>query len=143
MTYELINSSNNDIEKLIKYKKETIYEYAKDLPKEEINRINNYVENNVPKLLNYYFNIVINNKVIGCVLLTNIDDGKLLEELYIEEEFRNKGIGTDIIKSIIRENHTVYLWVYKENIQAIALYKRLGFIVIDETDSRYYMKYNK
>ncbi len=142
MKYELINSSKNDIERLIKYKKETIYEFANNLSEEEINRINNYIITNVPKLLDNYFNIVINNKVIGCVLITNKDDGKLLDEIYIEEKFRNKGIGTSIIKDIIRENSIVYLWVYKENKQAISLYKKLGFKVIDETDSRYYMKYN-
>lgn len=142
MKYELINSSKNDIERLIKYKKETIYEFANNLSEEEINRINNYIITNVPKLLDNYFNIVINNKVIGCVLITNKDDGKLLDEIYIEEKFRNKGIGTSIIKDIIRENTIVYLWVYKENKQAISLYKKLGFKVIDETDSRYYMKYN-
>lgn len=142
MKYELINSSKNDIERLIKYKKETIYEFANNLPEEEINRINNYIITYVPKLLDNYFNIVINNKVIGCVLITNKDDGKLLDEIYIEEKFRNKGIGTSIIKDIIRENTIVYLWVYKENKQAISLYKKLGFKVIDETDSRYYMKHN-
>lgn len=143
MNYELIHSSNNDIERLIKYKKKTIYEYAYNLSEEEINRINNYVSNSVSKLLSDYFNIVINNKVVGCVLLTSIEDGKLLDEIYIEEKFRNNGIGTDIIKNIIRENDIVYLWVYKENVQAISLYKRLDFKVIDETDSRYYMKHNK
>ena len=142
MKYELINSSKNDIERLIKYKKETIYEFANNLSEEEINRINNYIITSVPKLLDNYFNIVINNKVIGCVLITNKDDGKLLDEIYIEEKFRNKGIGTSIIKDIIRENSIVYLWVYKENKQAISLYKKLGFKVIDETDSRYYMKHN-
>ena len=142
MKYELINSSKNDIERLIKYKKETIYEFANNLSEEEINRINNYIITNVPKLLDNYLNIVINNKVIGCVLITNKDDGKLLDEIYIEEKFRNKGIGTSIIKDIIRENSIIYLWVYKENKQAISLYKKLRFKVIDETDSRYYMKYN-
>ena len=142
MKYELIKSSKNDIERLIKYKKETIYEFANNLSEEEINRINNYIITNVPELLDNYFNIVINNKVIGCVLITNKDDGKLLDEIYIEEKFRNKGIGTSIIKDIIRKNSIVYLWVYKENKQAISLYKKLGFKVIDETDSRYYMKHN-
>ena len=143
MNYELINSSNNDIERLIQYKKKTIYEYAKNLSEEEINKINSYVSNNVSKLLNNYFNIVINNEVIGCGLLTDIEGGKLLDEIYIEKKFRNNGIGTDIIKKIISENDIVYLWVYKENVQAISLYKRLGFKIINETDSRYYMKHNK
>ena len=39
-------------------------------------------------------------------------------------------------------NKNIYLWVYKENIKAVSLYKRLGFKIIDETESRYYMEYN-
>ena len=143
MKYELVKSSNKDIDRLIEYKKRTIFEYAKDLSKEEINKINNYVTNEVPELINDYCNIVVDNKTVGCLLLTKKDDGKLLDEIYLEEEYRNKGIGTSILKEVISSNDIVYLWVYKENIQAISLYKKLGFIVIDETESRYYMKCSK
>jgi len=48
MNYKLIKSSNDDIDKLIDYKKKTIFEYANDLSNNEINKINNYVNNNVP-----------------------------------------------------------------------------------------------
>ena len=143
MNYKLIKSSNDDIEKLIDYKKKTIFEYAKDLPINEINKINNYVKNNVPKLLNNYFNIVVDDKVVGCLLLTDRDDGVLLDEIYLEKEYRNKGIGTDIIKNVINNNDIIFLWVYKENLKAVSLYKKLGFAVLDETESRYYMKYSK
>jgi len=143
MDYKLIKSSNDDIEKLIDYKKKTIFEYAKDLSENEINKINNYVKNNVPKLLNNYSNIVVDDKVVGCLLLTDKDDGTLLDEIYLEEKYRNKGIGTSIIKEVINNNDIIYLWVYKENVQAISLYKKLGFNVIEETESRYYMKYSK
>ena len=87
--------------------------------------------------------IIVDNKIVGCILLTNNDNGKLLDEIYLEEEYRNKGIGTKIIMDILDNNDVVYLWVYKENEKAISLYKKLGFNVIEETESRYYMKYNK
>ena len=143
MNYRLIKSSNDDIEKLIKYKKKIIYEYAKDLSEKEINDIINYVEDKVPKLINDYCNIIVDDKIVGCLLLTDKDDGILLDEIYLEEEYRNKGIGTNIIKKVISNNDIIYLWVYKENVQAISLYKKLGFNVIEETESRYYMKYSK
>ena len=143
MNYELIKSSNKDIERLIEYKKKTIYEYAKDLSNDEINKINKYVKNNISELWNNYYNIVIDNKIVGCLLLSMKDDGILLDEIYLEDEYRHKGIGTNIIKNILNNNDIIYLWVYKENIGAIKLYKKLGFKTIDETDSRYYMKYSK
>ena len=143
MNYKLDKSSVDGIGRLIDYKNKTIYEYARNLSSDEINKINNYVEHEVPKLINNYFDIIVDNKIIGCLLLTDRDDGILLDEIYLEEEYRNKGIGTDIIKNVISNNDIIYLWVYKENIQAISLYKKLGFVVIEETESRYYMKYSK
>ncbi len=143
MNYELIKSNKEDINKLIEYKKQTIYEYANNLSNEEITNINNYVNNNVPKLLEHYKNIVINNKIIGCLLVLNKDDGIILDEIYLEEEYRNNGIGSNIIKDLINNNNIIYLWVYKLNTKAFKLYKLLGFKIIDETDTRYYMKYEK
>lgn len=65
----------------------------------------------------------------------------MIDEIYINKEYRSLGIGTNIIKNILDINKNVYLWVYKDNEQAVSLYKRLGFIVVDETESRYYMKH--
>ena len=143
MEYKLSNSSNKDINRLIEYKKRTIYQYAKDLSNEEIDKINKYIINGIPRLINDYSNIIVDNKIVDCLLLINKDDGKLLDEIYLEEEYRNKGIGTEIINDILNNNDIVYLWVYKENERAISLYKKLGFNVIEETESRYCMKYNK
>ena len=57
----------------------------------------------------------------------------ILDEIYLEEEYRNKGIGTDIIENILKINTIVYLWVYKKNIKAISLYKKMKFKIINET----------
>ena len=141
MKYELVQSSKNDVNKIKEYNKKTIYQYANDLSEEEINEINDYVNKTIPIELANYQNIIIDDKMIGCLLVTNYEDGKEIAELYLEEEYRSKGIGTKIINNIIKENNILYLWVYKKNKKAISLYKRLGFIIIDETTSRYHMKY--
>mgnify|MGYP004641241937 CR=1 FL=1 len=117
MEYKLLKSTSNDINRLIEYKKRTIYEYAKDLSDKEINKINRYIASEVPKLIDVYCNIMVDNKIIGCLLLTNKDDGKLLDEIYLEKVYRNKGIGTEIIRDILSNNDIVYLWVYKKMIK--------------------------
>ncbi len=142
MQYKIIRSSTKDIALLKEYKKRTIYEYAKGLSTNEIASINNYVDREVHSLINNYYNIIVNNKIIGCLMLTDYGAGKLLGELYIEEVYRNQKIGTSIIENIINDNNHVYLWVYKENIKAISLYKRLGFKIKEETETRYYMEYS-
>lgn len=140
--YILVKASKKDIPRLIQYKKDIIYMYSKDLVEDERKRIDEYVINSVNETLKDYFNIIVDDKVIGSVIIINLRRGKLLDEIYLEKEFRNNGVGTDIIRKIIENNKSVYLWVYKENSKAVSLYKRLGFKIIDETESRYYMEYN-
>lgn len=137
--YKLVKASKKDIPRLVQYKKDIIYMYSKDLAEDEINKINEYVINSVNETLKDYFNIIIDDKIIGSVCTKDLENAKLLDEIYLEKEFRNKGIGTDIIRIIIENNKNVYLWVYKANVQAVLLYKRLGFTIEEETELRYYM----
>ena len=141
--YKLVKASKKDIPRLIKYKKDIIYMYSKDLAEDERNKIDEYVITNLNETFKDYYNIIIDDKIIGSILLKDMPQGKLIDEIYIEKEFRNNGIGTDIIRKMLENNRNIYLWVYKENSKAVLLYKRLGFIIVDETDSRYYMKYDK
>ena len=142
--YKLVKAAKKDIPRLIKYKKDIIYMYSKNLAEDEKNKIDEYVTSSVNEMFKDYYNIVIDDKIIGSVLVKYIQEGKLIDEIYIEKEFRNSGIGTDIIMKLLKEsnNNNIYLWVYRENTKAVVLYKRLGFKIIDETESRYYMEYN-
>ncbi len=140
MKYELIKATSKDIDLLMEYKYKSILPYAPDTSKEYIKRIENYVKKNTPKQIDDYRLITVDGKLAGCLLVTPEDDGVLLDEIYIEEEFRGKGLGTDIIKKIISQNKVVYLWVYKENKIALSLYKKLGFFMVEETESRIKMK---
>ena len=124
MNYNLINATSNDIDYIKKSKLYNIFTYADDLPKDEIMRINNYVDEHIPVEITDYKIIMCSNDRVGCLLVTKKDDGVILDEIYLEEEYRNKGIGTDIIKNILKINPIVYLWVYKKNIKAISLYKK-------------------
>ena len=141
--YKLVKASKKDIPRLIKYKKDIIYMYSKDLAEDERNKIDEYVINSLNETIKDYYNIIINDKIIGSVCIKELENAKLLDEIYLEKEFRNKGIGTDIIRKIIENNKNVYLWVYKKNKKAVLLYKRLGFTIEEETESRYYMNYDK
>ena len=140
--YKLENASIKDIEKIKKYKLNTIFEYAKDLDKEEVEKINNYVNKTISNQIFEYKNIVLNNIIVGSFLITKNENGLLLDEIFIEEQYRNKGIGTSIIKDVVsKSNSNIYLWVYKDNIKAFNLYNKIGFNIKEETDSRYYMEY--
>ena len=142
--YKLVKAYKKDIPRLIEYKKDIIYMYSKDLAKDERNKIDEYIITSVNETIKDYNNIIIDDKIIGIVCIKDLENAKLLDEIYLEKEFRNNGIGTDIIMKVVKKsnNKNIYLWVYKENIKAVSLYKRLGFKIIDEAESRYYMEYN-
>ena len=139
--YSLVNANNNNYDLLRKYKLASILDYADNISEEELKIINNYVDENMKKDINNYKLIVINNEIIGCLLIKKFKDGYLLDEIFIEEKYRNKKIGSSIIKDLEQKYNIIYLWVYKNNRVAINLYKKYNFNVIDETESRYHMKY--
>lgn len=88
------------------------------------------------------------NKPIGYIFAKKIDDKYLIDGLYVDINFRNKGIATKLVKEIIREiyllgDYEIFINVLKKNKVAVNLYNKLGFNTKEETDSRYYMKYKK
>lgn len=142
--FKIETATINDLERIKYYKLKTIVEYAKSLSEEEMTKIDNYICESVPTLIKEYKNIIYNKKIIGSILIRKIDDGLLLDEIFIEKEYRNKGIGSSIIKDYVLNNdYNIYLWVYKDNIKAFNLYKNLGFKIKEETGSRYYMEFQK
>lgn len=132
--YKLIEATSANIPLIEQYKLKTFM----NLPKEEYGKIKNYIQSNIPKQIDNY-KLIMTDKIVGCLLYHSYLDGVLIDELYMEESYRNKGIGTKII-SDISKNKATYLWVYKENRKAIELYMRLGFNIIDSTETRYFMK---
>ena len=142
--FKIENATINDLDRIKYYKLKSIVEYAKNLSEEEMTKIDNYICKSVPALIKEYKNIIYNKKIIGSILVRKIDDGLLLDEIFIEKEYRNNGIGSSIIKNYVLDNDdNIYLWVYKDNIKAFNLYKNLGFKIKEETGSRYYMEFQQ
>ncbi|MDD3241401.1 MAG: GNAT family N-acetyltransferase [Bacilli bacterium] len=138
--YILEDSTEEDIDRLKYYKLKSIVDYAENLSEDEMSKIDSYIQSNIPKQLKDYKNIKHNNKVIGCLLVSTEDNEILLDEIYLEKKYRKKGIGSNIIKTIIKEStKDIILWLYKKNVNAYNLYLKLGFKILNETDTRYKM----
>ena len=67
----------------------------------------------------------------------------ILNIIEITPDHQNKGNGSklirDLIKKSFQENKQVELQVLKVNQRAFKLYKSLGFILADETETHYRM----
>lgn len=66
-------------------------------------------------------------------------------ELHLVPEFRGKRIGTNILTQFkelcISQDRKVRIGCFKENHKALALYKRLDFMVTEETPTHYILQY--
>lgn len=75
------------------------------------------------------------------------EDGLFIRQIFLAPEYQNKGIGSAIIKDIIArakaEHKELGLHVFKTNMRAMALYRRLGFALHEEArhGGGYYMRY--
>lgn len=141
MEYILKNANVENFNYLKEAKLYNILKYAENLTQSEMEEINNYVLEELKEKLENYQMIISQEKIVGCILVEQNEDGVIIDELYLDENYRNKKIGSTIIENIKKDNNKVYLWVYKNNINAVKLYKKLNFKIIEETGTRYYMKY--
>jgi ribosomal protein S18 acetylase RimI-like enzyme len=75
------------------------------------------------------------NEIVGFSCLVLDDDpqfGSMLDNLHVATSAQNKGIGKILVKhcagiiSDFAANRRMYLWVYEQNKNAIAVYDRLG-----------------
>lgn len=80
--------------------------------------------------------IEIEDKIIGFVKVVIYDTEIYLGEIQIDSNYQKQGIGTSLIKSLIKqseiERKKIFLKVVKGN-PAERLYKRLGFTVFEES----------
>ena len=83
------------------------------------------------------------NKIIGLIKIVATKDSIYLAEIQIDRQYQNKGIGTNIITIIIDKaklsQKQLWLKLVKGN-PVEKLYRRLGFVVFEETLTHKKMK---
>ena len=113
------NAKKENKPMLIEMKLSTIIPYIKDNKQKLkiIAYVNNLISNNYQDftLIYSYF------KLVGIYLIKD----KELDTLYIEEKYRNKGIGSKVIKDLKEKIERIK--VRKENNKAISFYEKNGF----------------
>lgn len=65
-------------------------------------------------------------------------DGSVeMEQVCVSKQWRSQGLGTRLIKYLIRMDIPIWAWVRKDNPRALELYKRLGFRVLRLSKTRF------
>lgn len=114
---------NTDIEYLTKL----LLNYDKNI--ENHFNFSNYLTNDIYSQYVY----LINDKIVGYILITIIDDLVEVHLLYVDSLFRNQRIGTRLIEYLINKysNYKFLLEVASNNYIAIKLYKTMNFKIIN------------
>ena len=88
--------------------------------------------------------IIFDGKEIGYIAMQESDNEIYIENILIDNGFQNLGIGTKIMKSIIKRANsrrkTIRLQVFKINVKAQKFYRNLGFDEISEKEYHIEMK---
>jgi len=95
------------------------------------NIFNKYKENYNPIINDFtkIYTYSINNEIIAFLLFTIMYDKCEIIDIYVDNNYRRKGIAFKLINEIIKDYklENITLEVSKDNISAINLYKKLGF----------------
>jgi len=87
--------------------------------------------------------IVVDGLDVGTVSIEYIENHIRFGEFYLLDQFRNRGIGTKVLMTLLdtadETSQEVFLEYLKWN-PVGSLYKRCGFEIIDENDIHYFMK---
>jgi len=82
--------------------------------------------------------IVVGGTPVGLLALEERSDGLWLDEIQIIKAWRGMGLGSLIIRDLIRRS-PLRLQVLKENSRALQLYRRLEFKIDGETKTHHLM----
>ena len=88
--------------------------------------------------------ILENGDRVGALSIESHEGYFQLEQIYIEPSHQNRGIGGEVVKTLIarakKEVILIRIRVLKPN-PAKRFYERLGFVVSETTAQRYHMEY--
>ena len=130
--FKVLDAKDKDVDILTSIKLVTMIddEMDKVLSYNEKNKIRKSIDKNIETTCELYKIIYVDKKIAGAYLVLPYEDGYIIDEIYLFKEYRNNGIGTRVIKGLIKEYRTIYIWVYKNNLDAIRLFEKLGFMIV-------------
>lgn len=138
--YTLTKAKESDFSEIYHIKKASVKRYVEEIwgwdEQYQLNEFKNDFKNRDDFSL-----IMIGSELAGFLQLASRENTIYIVEIHLMESFRGKGIGTSIIRELIKKarknNQRVMVGCFKQNIKAKKLYLKLGFDLVRETASHY------
>ena len=139
-----MNATKKDIDVITSIKLVTMIDdfMDKKLSHEERKKIEEAIKKEIKDNFDKYQIVYVNKKRAGVYITVPYKNGVMVDEIYLFDEYRNKGIGTSIINSIRDNNHFTYIWLYQDNKDMYRFLKRMGFVDYERNNRLIIMRIN-
>lgn len=88
--------------------------------------------------------ILLDGRDVGWLQVSETEQELELAQIHIEQEFCSQGIGSQLIRKLMKEaqqkGKSVFLSFVRGN-RALSLYQRLGFSIISEDEHKQHMRW--
>lgn len=128
-----------DAENVFRLCKENIDRYE-DVSSIEYDKVIDWVDRKIKKYIDGYTRIYADGELCGYFRFCKDGDMYELDDFYLFEGYRGRGIGTRVLSDILsRADADVYLYVFRRNGAAVRIYEKYGFEVSEDLGTRYVM----
>ncbi len=130
LEYREVDAKEKDIDILTSIKLVTMIDDEMDvaLSYAEKDKIKRNIQKNIELTYDKYKMIYIDNTIVGAYAVLPYEDGSMIDQIYIFDDYRCHNIGKRIVEKLKKEITILYVWVYKSNKRAIKFFQRLGFL---------------
>ena len=124
LTYEPARPEDGPV--IFGFAKELIGAYETD-PKLDLEMALGWTKRKIEKRIDEYTRVLCDGEVAGYYRFAPDGDKMELDDLYVLPEYRNRGVGTAVLRRCLAQGKPIYFYVFTGNARAVALYEREGF----------------
>ena len=86
-----------------------------------------WTKRKIEKRIGEYTRVLRDGQTVAYYRFVPDGDRMELDDLYVLPAWRNRGIGTAILRRCLAQGNPIYFCVFTGNVRAVALYEREGF----------------
>ncbi|MBO4422815.1 MAG: GNAT family N-acetyltransferase [Clostridia bacterium] len=129
-----------DADEIFRLCTENMEEYE-DIASLDYEKVKAWIKRKIDKYISEYTRIYEDGVLCGYYRFHEDGDMYELDDLYLLEGYRGRGIGTRVMSDMLGKTEAAsYLYVFKRNAAALALYEKFGFKVKEDLGTRYIME---
>lgn len=137
-------AEQKDIEPIYQLCKNMVDAYE-NLENIDYKAVMHWIRQKIESHIESYKAIYFHEGKVGYIYLHEVDGKLEIDDFYIFEQYRCKGIGTIVLQDCIKQSEllgcSLFLYVFSKNIGAVSLYHRNGFVITQQIhNSRYIME---